>query len=146
VRRTSNEAQKRAQLIGLLREIDGPGIIYASTVRVVEELDALLRGLGFLVATHHGRLGPRARKESQERFMAGTPHAMVATNAFGLGIDRPDIRFVDPLHQARLARSLLRGIGARRRDGRAGTLCSARPAGGSAHAGLLPRGSISPRR
>jgi ATP-dependent DNA helicase RecQ len=46
------------------------------------------------VAKYHGRLGPKQRAENQERFMAGALHAMVATNAFGMGIDKPDIRFV----------------------------------------------------
>jgi ATP-dependent DNA helicase RecQ len=94
VLRTVNEPQKREQLVRLLREIDGTGIVYASTVRQVDLLHDLLRGLGFDVAKYHGRMAPKQRKENQERFMAGALHAMVATNAFGMGIDKPDIRFV----------------------------------------------------
>ena len=94
VLRTANEPQKRQHLVELLRQIDGAGIIYASTVRQVDVLYELLNGLGFDVAKYHGRMAPRQRKENQERFMAGALHAMVATNAFGMGIDKPDIRFV----------------------------------------------------
>ena len=94
VMRTVNEPQKREHLVRLLREIDGGGIVYASTVRQVDVLYDLLHGLGFDVAKYHGRMAPRQRKESQERFMSGSLHAMLATNAFGMGIDKPDIRFV----------------------------------------------------
>jgi ATP-dependent DNA helicase RecQ len=94
VLRTTNEPQKREHLVRLLREIEGGGIVYASTVRQVELLHDLLNGLGFNVAKYHGRLAPKQRKEHQERFMAGDLHAMIATNAFGMGIDKPDIRFV----------------------------------------------------
>jgi ATP-dependent DNA helicase RecQ len=43
---------------------------------------------------YHGRLGPRERRENQDRFMSGEFKAIVATNAFGMGIDKPDIRYV----------------------------------------------------
>jgi ATP-dependent DNA helicase RecQ len=92
--RTVNEPQKRQHLARLLEEITGTGIIYAATVRQVDLLHDLLEGLGFTVAKYHGRMPTKARKESQERFMAGDLHAVVATNAFGMGIDKPDIRFV----------------------------------------------------
>jgi ATP-dependent DNA helicase RecQ len=94
VLRTVNEPQKRDHLVRLLRETDGTGIVYASTVRQVDLLYDLLKGLGFDVAKYHGRMAPKARRESQERFMAGALQAMIATNAFGMGIDKPDIRFV----------------------------------------------------
>ena len=94
VARTVNEPQKRERLVKLLQETDGTGIIYASTVRQVDVLYDLLKGLGFETAKYHGRMAPKQRKESQERFMAGDVQALVATNAFGMGIDKPDIRFV----------------------------------------------------
>ena len=94
VLRTVNEPQKREHLVRLLREVDGGGIVYASTVRQVDVLYDLLAGLGFDAAKYHGRMAPRQRKDTQERFMSGAVHAMVATNAFGMGIDKPDIRFV----------------------------------------------------
>src|SRR5688500_12937043 len=92
--RTVNEPQKRERLVQLLTDSDGTGIVYASTVKQVDLLEALLSGLGFRVAKYHGRMPARQRKEAQERFMAGDVQAMIATNAFGMGIDKPDIRFV----------------------------------------------------
>jgi ATP-dependent DNA helicase RecQ len=94
VLRTVNEAQKREQLVRVLRETSGAGIVYASTVKQVDLLHDLLSGLGFAVAKYHGRMPARQRTESQEQFMSGALHAMIATNAFGMGIDKADIRFV----------------------------------------------------
>lgn len=94
VRRTVNEAQKRVQLIQLLQQVEGTGIVYASTVKQVETLYELLQGIGGGAAKYHGRMSAKERHASQEQFMAGELHAMVATNAFGMGIDKPDVRFV----------------------------------------------------
>ncbi|HTQ81140.1 MAG TPA: ATP-dependent DNA helicase RecQ [Thermoanaerobaculia bacterium] len=89
-----DEEHKRAQLARLLREIDGVGIVYTSTLKHCEEVYAFLAGLGFEVARYHGRVGARERRLNQDRFMAGELKAMVATSAFGMGIDKPDLRFV----------------------------------------------------
>jgi len=94
VSRTVNDDQKREQLIRLLRGADGTGIVYASTVRQVETLYELLNGMAGGVAKYHGRMSATQRRENQEQFMSGAVRAMVATNAFGMGIDKPDVRFV----------------------------------------------------
>jgi len=94
VRHTANDASKRLQLATFIREVDGIGIIYAASIKQVEAIDIELKAAGVEVLTYHGRLGPRLRRENQERFMAGEVKAVVATNAFGMGIDKPDIRFV----------------------------------------------------
>ena len=73
---------------------EGTGIVYGATVRRCVELADALAGRGFAVDRYHGRLGRARRTECQERFMAGELDAIVATSAFGLGIDKPDIRFV----------------------------------------------------
>src|SRR5687767_3072016 len=86
--RTVSEPQKRERLVQLLTDSDGTGIVYASTVKHVDLLEALLSGLGFRVAKYHGRMPARQRKEAQDRFMAGDAQAMIATNAFGMGIDK----------------------------------------------------------
>src|SRR5688572_13142304 len=90
----SNDDDKRRRLVELMREMDGTGIIYAATIKQVEAAHADLTAAGFDVAKYHGKLGPRERRENQDRFMAGDPKAIVATNAFGMGIDKADIRFV----------------------------------------------------
>jgi ATP-dependent DNA helicase RecQ len=94
VRRTVNEIQKREALRSMLDDIPGSGIVYAATIAQVESLHELLKGAPGGVAKYHGRMGATGRREQQERFMAGDARVMVATNAFGMGIDKPDIRFV----------------------------------------------------
>jgi ATP-dependent DNA helicase RecQ len=94
VLRTVNETQKREHLLRVLRDLDGIGIVYAATIKQVQEIAPFLEGFGFGVGIYHGRMGARERHEMQDRFMAGDLHAIVATNAFGMGIDKPDIRFV----------------------------------------------------
>jgi ATP-dependent DNA helicase RecQ len=94
VEQVSGDEQKRAELVAQLRARHGTGIVYAATVRHVEELAEYLWAEGFEVGRYHGRLKAAERHEIQERFMAGEVAVMVATNASGLGIDKPDIRFV----------------------------------------------------
>jgi len=88
------ETDKREQLERLLGESAGTGIVYTSTVRDCEAVTAYLLSLGLVVEAYHGRLPHHVRRRAQDRFMAGELKAIVATNAFGMGIDKPDIRFV----------------------------------------------------
>jgi ATP-dependent DNA helicase RecQ len=85
---------RRRRLVQLMRELDGTGIVYAATIKHVEAAHAELTAAGFSVGKYHGRLGQRERRDTQDRFMGGELKAIVATNAFGMGIDKPDIRFV----------------------------------------------------
>jgi ATP-dependent DNA helicase RecQ len=94
VARVTNDAEKRIETARLLRETDGAGIVYCATVKAVEALSDYLKSAGYDVARYHGRLPARERHETQEQFMAGALNVMIATNAFGMGIDRPDIRLV----------------------------------------------------
>ena len=73
-----------------------PGIIYCATRKHVEKVAMLLGtdGCGFSVDRYHGGLNERERRDVQERFMSGKTRVMVATNAFGMGVDRSDLRFV----------------------------------------------------
>ena len=94
VLRVTNELEKREQLARLMRETEGTGIVYCATVKAVEALAELFRGSEFETRTYHGKLPPSERRANQDAFMAGGLKAMFATNAFGMGIDKPDIRFV----------------------------------------------------
>jgi ATP-dependent DNA helicase RecQ len=85
---------KLSRLVALARSAEGYGVIYVATVKAAEEVVEALRAADESVGLYHGKLGAKARHRSQDDFMEGRVRVMVATNAFGLGIDKPDIRFV----------------------------------------------------
>jgi ATP-dependent DNA helicase RecQ len=78
----------------LLTRHGGAGIVYTATVREAEHVVGALAEEGVAVALYHGRMPPRERRGAQEHFMSGETRVMVATNAFGMGIDKPDVRFI----------------------------------------------------
>jgi ATP-dependent DNA helicase, RecQ family len=86
--------EKLKKLQSLIQESEESGIIYTATVKAAEEVMAALQATGASVALYHGRLSRKKRSENQEEFMEGRSRIMVATSAFGMGIDKPDIRFV----------------------------------------------------
>ena len=92
--RTPTEELKRERVAAELRRLEGTGIVYVATVRAAEELTHRLRGLDPRVDRYHGRLPARERERVQRAFMDGAYRLVVATNAFGLGIDKPDLRLV----------------------------------------------------
>ena len=94
VEQTTQEPERQRRIVELVREEAGSGIVYAATVKAAQEAFDALKAADQSVALYHGKLGARERAEAQEAFMAGSARVMVATNAFGMGIDKPDIRFV----------------------------------------------------
>jgi len=94
VRPVASEADKQRQLIDILRRATGSTIVYAATVRHVDALHTLLRGEGFSATSYHGRQRAQDRAAAQDAFMTGEVPIIIATNAFGMGIDKPDIRTV----------------------------------------------------
>lgn len=94
---TVNDSEKDAALDRYLRTSAGTGIVYVATIKEAERLHEEF-GKRFPLALYHGKLGAAERHEAQDRFMAGEVKAVIATNAFGLGIDKPDIRFVIHYH------------------------------------------------
>lgn len=73
---------------------EASGIIYCATRKTVEGLTKKLRMDGFNAEGYHGGMDTDIRKQVQENFMLDTTRIIVATNAFGMGIDKPDVRFV----------------------------------------------------
>jgi ATP-dependent DNA helicase RecQ len=94
VLRAKNDSEKDRLLLKLLRGREGSSIVYASTRKNVDALTALLRGTGIDAVGYHAGLPDLERKRIQERFMSGAAPAVVATNAFGMGIDKRDVRIV----------------------------------------------------
>jgi len=90
----TNADQKYAEALRLVRETAGVGIVYAATVKAAEEMHRILEEAGESVTLYHGKLPASERKANQDLFMSGERRVMVATNAFGMGIDKPDTRFV----------------------------------------------------
>lgn len=86
---------KWTALTGLLRAYRGTcGIIYCLTRTSVEAVTKKLNRQGFRAVRYHGGLTPEERAQSQEQWIRGEIPLIVATNAFGMGIDKPDVRFV----------------------------------------------------
>ncbi len=93
VTHVSSSAQKYARLKEIIERC-GTGIIYCATRKRVAEVSASLAGWDVTHVAYHAGMEDGERKEAQEVFMTGRMDAVVATNAFGMGIDRADIRFV----------------------------------------------------
>ena len=75
-------------------EADGGAIVYCASRRRTEEVAEFLRARGVAAAHFHAGLRPEAKKQAQQGFIAGALRVIVATNAFGMGIDKPDVRLV----------------------------------------------------
>jgi len=76
------------------RALEGPGLIYTNTTRAAEETAGWLKEMGIPAGYYHGRRRKSERERVQQDFMEGKLRVVVATNAFGMGIDKPDVRFV----------------------------------------------------
>ncbi|OEZ64120.1 ATP-dependent DNA helicase RecQ [Duganella sp. HH105] len=94
VRQVTNPDEKYAAALQLVRDSAGVGIVYAATVKAAEEMHGLLQDAGESVTLYHGKLKAAERSANQNLFMSGERRVMVATNAFGMGIDKSDTRFV----------------------------------------------------
>ena len=85
---------KNSQILSICRGVPGSGIVYARSRAKCEELSAMLKSEGVSVSFYHAGLGPHTRSERQEAWKVEKIQVMVCTNAFGMGIDKPDVRFV----------------------------------------------------
>ncbi len=85
---------KYSQILNICNGVQGTGIVYARNRRKCEELSAFLQAQGVSASFYHAGLGGQARAERQLAWKSGAIRVMVCTNAFGMGIDKPDVRFV----------------------------------------------------
>ena len=94
VSRCLDQSDQEKKVLEAVTTTAAPGIVYVATRKAAEQYADELAMRGVRSAAYHAGLPKRAREEVQQQFMGGDVDVMVATSAFGMGIDKPDIRFV----------------------------------------------------
>ncbi|HZE29532.1 MAG TPA: RecQ family ATP-dependent DNA helicase [Gaiellaceae bacterium] len=120
-------AEKARELERAAAELDGAGIVYAATHASAEAARDALAGAGHSVTLYHAGLTPGARREAMEAYLDGSARIVAATVAFGMGIDKPDVRWVVHVEPPPSLDAYYQELGRAGRDGQ------------SSHARLLHR-------
>lgn len=112
------EESKTDRLLKIIKNIGGSGIVYARNRKRTEEISAELNKLGIGAGFYHAGMKNSVRAERQEEWIGNKFQVMVATNAFGMGIDKPDVRFVVNLGLPDSLESYFQEAGRAGRDGK----------------------------
>ena len=113
-----DDDEKIAKIIEVIKTKEGSGIIYFSLIKTLERFSELLVNKKVIHSIYHGKLNAKDRKILQNRFMNGNNEIILATNAFGMGIDKPDIRFIIHAELPGSIESYYQEIGRAGRDGK----------------------------
>jgi ATP-dependent DNA helicase RecQ len=118
VHEVANAEDRLELLVERLRTLrGGSAIVYARSRRSTEELARVLRGHGFRAEHYHAGLEAQERTRVQDDFVSGTTQAVVATTAFGVGIDKPDVRLVCLVNYPDSLEAYVQMVGRAGRDG-----------------------------
>jgi len=118
VREIPKKEEKLEKVAEIIEKTPGSGIVYAASIKNVEEVYNYLKTRGVSVGKYTGSMDTLSRELGQNDFMDSTTRVVVATNAFGMGIDKKDIRFVIHYNLPGSVESYYQEIGRAGRDGK----------------------------